>query len=284
MRRFCACLGIFLLSALFLAGGVSPLMAAGDSMDSAVFKDGDAIQMKFTCRDKDGLVTATTEKSITDDPSIKKSSIFFPKKGDAPVISEAGKKNRDVVAAGHGGYESEIIYQLARLVVGKRPGEIRKVTLKDEFVGDAPEQERLVTLALVRVRTKEVRMTRKDYLDRKRVDPKVGVHYADDSYYSGAVSAVTDSEVVISFAPKYGSEVETPFGKGIIVDAGDKWETRIQAKVGQLVRTGSMVGIIIEVGDKNFVVDYGRPLAGQSIDCDVDVQAAGEAPKQAPKP
>lgn len=277
MRYTVAIAGIVCCLGLALAG--APVRGLeGDSRDSSVFKDGDVIQVKFTCRDKDGLVASSTEKSVADDASIRKSEIFFPRGSDKPITAVAGQEKRKNIASGHGGFENEIIYRIAQMAVGKRPSELAHVTLKDEIFGKVPDEERFVTLALVRERKKEDRMRRNQYVDNFGTSPKVGDSFKVE-YFKGVVSAVTDDDVTITYKVLDGNEVQTPFGKGVIVDKGDRYEVHLEPWVGKLVRSAGMVGRIIEVTNDHFVVDYGLPLAGETIDCDVDVRRANEATK-----
>jgi FKBP-type peptidyl-prolyl cis-trans isomerase 2 len=76
--------------------------------------------------------------------------------------------------------------------------------------------------------------------------------------------------------------VQTPFGKGTVKESGNVYIIDIDAKVGALVRSGPMVGRIVEVGEGEtgtITIDYSHPFGGESLDCDITLEGIGTGTK-----
>ncbi len=258
-------------AAILMSAVLSLQGSPGYAEKPSVLKTGDKIKIEFTCRDAEGLVAAGTDPSIAGNDHVKKADIFIPRTSDAPVVGEVGRP-REKLVAGHAGFENEIIYQIGQYFNGKPPSGKTEMELEDTLKPDCPDEERFVSLVRVRKRPKGIRMSGDEYLARLHNEPKVGDVYPSDSNFTGTVTSVSDKEVTIEFKPSKGTEVTTPFGKGTIRDAGDHYELAIDAKVGSLVRSAGLVGKIVRVDDQKFTIDYGLPLAGQKLKCEVRVE------------
>jgi FKBP-type peptidyl-prolyl cis-trans isomerase 2 len=103
--------------------------------------------------------------------------------------------------------------------------------------------------------------------------PVVGETVQLDTGTKRKVVSVENDEVKVAFEPLSDQPIEGPFGMVTVKDAGDHYVANIDARKGALVSVGPAVGIIAEVGEKNFLVDYAHPFGGEDLQCDVKIVA-----------
>ena len=254
------------LSAVLLAGGFSHVAEARE------VKAGDSVSVHFTCRLKNGQLAASSRQDLPQPLLDTRSPLFVPRGKGEPVDFVAGE---DILksARGRGGsFETEIIARLADHVIGMRKGEQKTVEVAAQRRQSSNPGESILEVAKVRRRAKEVRMTVDEFKQRKGVDPVVGQDYTVEPSFPGKVTQVTETEVVVLNAPPPEMQVETPFGRGKVVDAGKQYLIEIDARVGALVRSGGMVGRIVDVGEGErgmITLDYSHPFGGEVLDCEL---------------
>jgi FKBP-type peptidyl-prolyl cis-trans isomerase 2 len=239
--------------------------------ETGLIKPGDKVGIQFTCRFPNGEIAASSSISVAKDSSLPKSVVFMPRSKDDPLEVTAGQGTRS--SAFPVQFEDEIVARIAGSLPGMPLGEQRTIEIRSERSADVPAKEQFVQLALVRQRPKELRVTRDSYKSRTGKDPEVGTAYIFDPLIPGKVASVSENEVLIRFSAQPGSVVETPFGKGTIRENGNQFEIVIDAVKGRLVRTGPVVGCISDVQDRMFTIDYGHPLGGQPLACEVRTES-----------
>jgi len=236
-------------------------------------KAGDKVLIDCTCRLKNGEVAATTSGALARDPSVPKAPVFLPTQeyravlvvaGDGGGLPQAPNLNRE-------SFEGEISRRLAPGLVGMAVGEKKTMELASEVPAGLKPDDRFLQMARVRQRAKEIRMSRDQYRFRTGKDPEVGQDFVLDPAIPGKVAAVTDTEVVVRFAAQPGQRVKTPFGAGVIRETEKNWEIVIDAREGDLVRSGPLVGRIVDVDERMIAIDYGHPFGGEKLTCDVTV-------------
>jgi FKBP-type peptidyl-prolyl cis-trans isomerase 2 len=247
------------LIALALAG-----CAAGEA--GRVIKAGDEVNIHFTCRMPNGEVAATTHKSIADDKSQAKSSIFLPVKNDEPITVAAGGKN-GVAPVSSPGFEDEILRQLAKAAVGMREGEEGTITLTAETVAVRGGKDQKLETVRHRRRPKEIRIPRAAYKEKMKKEPEVGKEFAVERGFTGKIKALTDKEMIITVTAVPGTTLPSPFGTWTIRDKGDDYDMELDVKKGALVRSSELVGRVSEVGADKFVIDYSNSFAGENLNC-----------------
>ncbi len=244
-------------------------------------KAGDLVEIHYTCRTKNGEIAATTEQSVADDASLKKSNIFDPHHERGGIETAAGGipgDTPDTSPRKYRDFEAQVVNELLAVVVGREPGEYRDVELKIKPVSSKKPWEHDLHMALVRHRPKEMSVAPDAYRKHSGKDPKVGDSYMIDPSFPGRIEKVTDLEAIVKFQAKPGTVVETPFGKGTIKDGGETWDIVIDAQVGRLVRIGPLVGRISKITQGDFVVDFGAPFKDESLQCDFSVNRVKSEP------
>jgi FKBP-type peptidyl-prolyl cis-trans isomerase 2 len=233
--------------------------------------------LHFTCRLKNGELAISTLEPVNrgDEP---KSAIFLARTTYEPIRVRAGGMPPRPDGKMRG-FEEEVVEQLSRAAVGMREGESRDVELKAELPAGAKAAPAVLQMAKVRVRPKEYRMKRGDYQIRTGRIPEAGQAFSVDPLFPGRVVSVTDEEVLIVYAAEPGSVVSTPFGKAAIREDGPNYLVEIDAKRGDLVRSGAMIGRIVNVDEKSISVDYGHPFGHEPLMCRIKVETVTKEAK-----
>lgn len=282
--------------AMITFSGCTTLTGAPSSTAKhAVVMPGDRADVQFTCRLTNGEVAMSTYQEVADDPSLRKSVVFVKRDRSTPLKISAGNEPEQAPSFPYKGLENEVIYQMSSAVVGLPIGEKQTLEIKAERLPEQQPGEHLVKISRVRRREKEMRFTPDQYEASTGRAAEVGRAFLYDPALPGEVESVSDTEVVVQFAPEPGKEVTTAFGKATVREQPDCYEIVIDARPGDLVRTGGIVGRIVEVDDKEITIDYGHPFGGGALLCDVviesvsppslptsaDKRAEGQAPPRA---
>lgn len=250
---------------------LTALIAAlsGCSTHTAVVQPGDRVDVGFTCRLPNGEIAATTrpDSSVSTD---RKSAYYLPRNGAEAVTITAGplavKDRKDRVS-----FEDEIMNRLGVTLVGLKEGDQAVRELQAERYPALSPADRFVSMALVRKRQKEMRLSHDEYTTRTGKTPEVGQRLVLDPLVPGTVSEVTDKEVVVRFAPDPAKPMVSPFGPMTVRETSTHYELEVKTEQGRLIRSGGMAGRVVEVTADSFKIDFGHPFGGEILTCDVDV-------------
>ena len=235
-------------------------------------RPGDTVLVNYTCRLKSGEIIATTDARVADDVSQPKSHLFLKKPEYGTVQLTACEAGTELQPGQVLLFDHELSASLSRAVINQPVGSSREVAV-EPFPGDGPGgRENTIQLAKVRNRPKEMRISPGDYFLRTKKQPAIGQDFTIDDTVPGRVEKITKNEVVIRFHGTHGALVETPFGKGVIHDKGDHYEIVLQAEKGDIVRSGPLIGRLIDVDDRSVTIDYGNPFGGEKLLCEITVE------------
>jgi len=174
-------------------------------------------------------------------------------------------------------FEDDIVAHLAVQLTGLKEGETRHIELTAQDIPERKKEDYVISLARVRERPKEMKMTIDEYKSRTGVSPETGKPFVIDPVLNGRVESVKDKDVIIRFSAKDGAEVPTPFGVGRIREEADFYKIDIDARKGSLVRSAHLVGRITDVDDKIMIIDYRNPFGGETLSCDVTINKITKA-------
>ena len=239
-----------------------------------IVQSGDKVGIHFICRLPNGEVAASTNPAIADDPAQPKSPVFLVKKDSKPVVITAGARVRNPGPGKELSFEYTIADRLADLVVGLPTGEWRKVAVTAGNASVTAGDPKSIQLTQVWVSSKEMRFTPEEFRKRTGQEPKPGEEFTYDPHFPGKVTAANDKEVVVRFSAAPVGVIETAFGRGTVKELPDRYEITMDVREGRLVRTGGFVGVISNVGDKTFTVDYSHPFGGKELTCAVKAEPA----------
>jgi FKBP-type peptidyl-prolyl cis-trans isomerase 2 len=235
-----------------------------------LIQPGDKVGIQFTCRFPNGEIAASTSSAVAKDSSLRKSLVYLPRSKDDPLEVTAG------LSAATKSFPVPMLDEIVARIAASLPrmtlGKTRTIEIRSERPADVPEKEQFLQLARIRELPKEIRMTGDEYKSRTGKDPEVGAEYALDPLLPAKVASVSQNEVLIRSSAQPGSVVETPFGKGTILENGNQVEIVIEAAAGTLVRMGPVVGRISDAQDKMFTIDFGNPFGGEPLTCEVKVE------------
>ncbi|MBI5237027.1 MAG: hypothetical protein HY887_01200 [Deltaproteobacteria bacterium] len=237
-----------------------------------IVQPGDGADIRFLCRLQTGEVVAATDKAVGQQTALPKSAVFLLRAQDGPVSVKAAAFLPEPSGEKEKPFEMEIIDRLAGAVVGMKEGESRTVELTAEELPERGQDDYFLRVARVRERSKEMRMTTGDYRYRTGKPPETGQPFVLDPAVQGRVETVTQEEVVILFSARPGDVVQTPFGPGRIRESEKAYEIEIDARKGDLVRTGPLVGRVAEVDEQFITIDYRHPFGGEKLICDTAVE------------
>lgn len=251
---------------------IATIAGCAASATERMVQPGDQVGVQFTCRMKNGDIAASTLSEVNNS-SQPKSKLFLKRVSGEPLLIEAGSQG----SAKRKSFEDEIIARLSGAVLGMRQGGETNRELTAERYQNLAEGEEFIKVARVRKQAKVMKMTRARFRALTRKNPVVGMAYSIEPGLPGEVTGISGDEVEVHFAQK-GSEVELPFGRGVISDRGDHFEIEIETAPGFLIRTGGLVGRVVEVDKDSIKLDYGHPFAGESLACAIKVESvqAGE--------
>lgn len=241
-------------------------------------QQGENVRINYICRLDNDALAATTYREAALDPEEKRSNLFLALQNDAPEEIIAGLSPSTGTAKKPFDFADAIAAKLSRAVVGLVPGKKHSVTVDAREL--PTKQNSTIQLARVRRRPKELRMTFEEYRQRTGKEPVVGQAFSIDPAMPGTIASVQAQEVLIRFEAPVGKHIDTPFGPALVKDDDRSYLLEIQVKKGDLVRSGPMAGRISEVNDGAFTVDYGHPLAGEDLHCDVTVERSSEPGKE----
>lgn len=255
---------------LFLSGTI--VGAAELQPETGAVSSGDPVKVHFTCRFKNGETAISTYQALSKDTSVPKSTIFLERDRNTPIGLIAEKEPPKPEKPNLMGFESWLFYRMSSALVGIKRGEKTTVEIGAERLEECEKEEHSIKMARVRERPKEKRMTPEEYKNRTGKTPEPGQPYIIDPVLPGKVLFVTEKEVLIRFSPKNKTKVPTPFGEGIVTEYPDRFEIVINAQPGTLVRSGGIVGRIINVDERFITIDYGHPFGGETLSCDILVE------------
>ena len=260
--------------ALFLISGGCAHLTEVHSVPVKTIVSGEKVFLEYTCRLDDGTLAVTTDPATGASEEEKKASIFLPMREPGPVMVSAddGRIQSIDIQVSPADFEETVAAYLAKEVIGKQCGKWIRIEIQGELQKGITESERYL------------KVNRHQLNDRRRwVDvgkageflkktPAVG-DKIPMSGFPGVFFRITKIE-------KDRALTEVEFVEGVTtehilgnmrmanVDL-DKFDLVYDAEEGALVRSGSLVGRVIEVTEKEIILDYGKPFGGERLLCDV---------------
>jgi FKBP-type peptidyl-prolyl cis-trans isomerase 2 len=240
--------------------------ATSGSLRSA--KPGDIADIHFQCMLQSGeIAAATDDKTIKKD--LPRANIYIVRDKAEPVSVIVKSPSDKPVVEKERIFEDDIVAGLAPHLTGMKEGETRHVELTAQDNPLRTKEDYVISLARIRQKPKEIKITIDEYKSRMGKSPKTGQVFFSDSAITGRVEAVTEKEVIIRFSIKEGAVIKTPFGDGRVREEADSYKIDIDARKGSLVRSAHLVGRITDVDDKSMTLDYRNPFGGETLSCDV---------------
>ncbi|MBN2374208.1 FKBP-type peptidyl-prolyl cis-trans isomerase [bacterium] len=243
-----------------------------------VVKSWDKVMVNYTCRLQDGSIAATTSKKIAEDETNIKSKVFLSQTVYAPCSITIGEEKTTSAKDFLKPFEKEIEEKISHLIEGHEIGKDYHLDIESNTLGDPNQEERFLIMARVWKRMKEKAIARENYLQlSKGTYPEIGQRIEVYPGLFGTVKSFDEKMVSVSISAQNGSEIPAPpFGMGIVHELEDHYEIEPLVKEGDLVRVGPYVGRIIKIDDTFITTDFGNPLGGERLKCDVRLEEIGQ--------
>ncbi len=237
------------------------------------------MKVNYTCSAKGQGVFETTDSNVINDLDIKKSRVFSPLADPKPVNILAGMDQPGQPPWKLKDMTPEIRNKLALTLVGRNYGSTYETVIESVVPEGMEDNNRYRFVKKTRRVPRVRKIPINDYLAGHGKIPVVGEKLYDkagsDSLQNpfATVVAVDNNDVSIELIAGNGNRSDLPWGTLKTVDKGDKNTVTVvlESEVGLLVRTGPVVGRVVEINDKTVKIDYGHPFAGEILECHVDI-------------
>lgn len=249
---------------LFLLGGCAA-HGQGGNLPGV----GERLALQYTCRLPDGTLAATTHKKIAEDPEVKKSEIFSPRKAYHPAEIVVPASPEQITVDYFGSLEEKIVQSLARKASELPFSRKVDVELTGTTPENIPENERFMQMARQIKLPRRMVVSIAEYQAEYPKPPVPGEILGADENFSTMVEKVEGEAVHLLFSSAPGATRKTVYGIEHFSQEEEEFLVRLEVTPGAVLRTGPLVGRISSVEQESFTIDYGHPFGGETLSCQV---------------
>lgn len=257
------------LAACVLVASATSGLISSSSAAGPVIRSGDLMEVDFTCRFPNGELAAATDPGAAEDPKSAHSTIFIPRKIHDPLVVTAGIDPSAEEKYAKLGFEGEILRQISAGAVGLEFGKPHELKIADDLEAVKRNQKDVVKIPRKRQRDKLMKVSLAEYQERFGTRPEVGQEITLDPVFPGKVIGLTETEALVTILAEPGSAIDTPFGKGVIQDLGDKYQVLIVPRNGDYIRYMNFIGRVSSLDEESMTIDFSRPLGGETLSCEI---------------
>lgn len=232
----------------------------------------DTVSADYVCRLEDGSLVATTVADVAVSSDTSLSPLFYPrgvyKPAEIVVKPSSGVHAPALSESVEAVIEEKLAFHLAGVTAGNR----RAIELEIPPDPRRAGRERFISLNRRRTVYKSQQVAENRFRYLYGTMPEKGLEF---DYRSGFKGRIEDAEAgVIRYQVRAIDTMRfaTPFGPARIVEKDDYYNVLIDATVGSLVRSGPLVGKIVEVDERQFTLDYGHPFGFEPLQCELAVR------------
>lgn len=240
---------------------------------------GDEVLVDFTCRlKKDEKIVMTTDESLIKDNKDAASNIFYPLSKYTPVSIKAGEGKKAPDFGTLNSTSKEILENISMTIVGKKEGVPIVFDISAEYSTIVSDDDRYLIITRIRKKPR-IQKVSLELWQKTNGDPSPGdviENYQDNEGITVTILSVEDNQVEFRVSFEDGKTMDTPMGKALIYIEGDDIKTIYDFKPGDLLRTGPIVGRVIDVTDTMVTFDYGHPFGGEELSCEAVARRDGK--------
>lgn len=230
---------------------------------------GDKVQVDYTCRIPDGEIIITTKDVSEFSETDEIFRYIFTKQTPEPEQVTAGKGFTGKLDGRLKHFEDEV----NGLISEKLPGKSFEKNLRMKLTSQAPEglshDDRYLKLTKIRKFPKLKTIPKSLFTKQLNQDPEPGLLIEGRGPYTLKVVSVDETGVTVAFELEEGMTIDHPHGTGVVHETENGYDIVLDVSEGQLIRLGALLGHISDVGEKMFTIDYGNPLGGKELSCEV---------------
>lgn len=230
---------------------------------------GERLALQYTCRLPDGSLAATTHKNIAEDPDVKKSEIFSPRRVYHPAEIVVPASPEQITVDYVGSLEEKIVQSLARKALELPVSRQVEVELTGTVPENIPDDERFMQMGRQVKLPRRMAVPLAEYQKEYPKPPVPGEILGADENFSTMVEKVEGEAVHLLFSSAPGATRKTVYGIEHFTQEEEEFLVRLEVKPGDVLRTGPLVGRISSVEQESFTIDYGHPFGGETLSCQV---------------
>ena len=155
-------------------------------------------------------------------------------------------------------------------IIGLRNGEKKHIILKPEEAFGEKKEGNTNTYPRTREMALRTEMPPEEYFKNYKSFPVAGRMIDYNPYVKARIEKVAEKEVTLVLEAKEGKRIDSPFGEAVI--AVNEEDGKLYITLNPIKGTVFRGGIITDVQDDKFAVDYNHPLAGETIDIDLTIK------------
>ena len=249
---------VLLLLLLLGAGCISDGEPVDTDYSDLVLASGDFVKMDYTGTiEETGQVFDTTNVEVAFNPDLEKADIFKLAERYEPLSLTLGK--------------GEVLPALEVGIAGMKIGETRKVTLNTEEGYGEWVPEKSATLPRTTVLPKLTVVSISDFTEATGREPELN-ETIPLNYWNVTIVDISGENMTLSHEPVNNTIISTEYGSGHITLNDTHVVTRLTPETGEIAVTSYGLGIITDVNETHFVIDYNHPLAGKTVVFEVTIK------------
>jgi hypothetical protein len=219
-------------------------------------------------------LAATSRPNVAEDTNLSHSPLFSPLNNYLPApATVAHPQDAAIPLVKTMCFEEMLEQLLARQALGMPLDTPQTLTLHGELIPNTTGGDRFLNMNLAYQTDRKVTIFLDEFKESFKETPEIGKLYqADITGLSATVNAVDGDNVIMTYSAAPGTFIPSPYGKETITQIGDKLEFRTDTKKSSLVRSGPAIGMVTEVNDTTFTIDYGHSFGFTPLTCEVVFQ------------
>jgi FKBP-type peptidyl-prolyl cis-trans isomerase 2 len=235
---------------------------------------GDWVTIDYTCQTPDGKLAATSRKEAATDKNIYKSAHYVLYDTYLPANLQASTpQHQGPVVTAKMSFEEMLELLLCQQAVGKPFNSSQTLTVEGELIPNISGGDRYLGMNRSYTIKRKSIIPASTFKQKYNVPPEVGKELNGQTPdFSVTVEGINGDQVTLCFNAKPGAAFSTPFGSGIITQTADDFVITTNAIPGTIIRSGGMIGMITDVTDTTFQVDYGHSSGFTPLTCDVIIK------------
>jgi FKBP-type peptidyl-prolyl cis-trans isomerase 2 len=251
-------LRVLLLLLLLGTGCISDGGPDDTDYSDLVLASGDFVKLEYTgIIEETGEIFDTTKADVAYNSDVEKADIFKLAERYEPLSLTLGK--------------GEVLPALEVGIAGMKIGETRKVIINtEEGYGEwVPEKSK--TLPRTTVLPKLTVVAVSEFAEAIGREPELN-ETLPLNYWNVTIVDIQGENMTLSHEPVNNTNISTEYGTGQVTLNDTHVVTRLSPNKGDVSITSYGIGIITDVNETHFIIDYNHPLAGKDVVFEVTIK------------
>ncbi len=261
MRFFCCLLGI-IISSFGCTSTSQPLIKT--------VNPGENVSFEYICKTSDGKLAATSDRTVIENTVQAPSPLFAPLNNYLPPCEEVPIPQQNKPLHPKMPFEEMLEKLIANQSANAPYNTAQNITIAGELVPGISESDRYLILNRTYKKNRHETIPIKSFEEIYGITPIIGVKYdSPQPGISATVENIEDDNVTILTSAEPGTVLSSHFGRQVVIQTGDNLEFRTDAVVGDIIRSGGMIGKVSKVDNDTIEIDYGHSSGFLPLTCKV---------------